>query len=94
MNYEFAEKSLLGTMLEENYLINDSGMQAMFFQTHVNQMIYTVMQELVQEGKSVDYITLLTKREPSVLGGANYLFDLKRFANAVRFDEYSAQNGQ
>lgn len=88
MNYEFAEKSLLGTMLEENYLINDSGMQAMFFQTHVNQMIYTVMQELVQEGKSVDYITLLTKREPSVLGGANYLFDLKRFANAVRFDEY------
>ncbi|PIC67572.1 DNA helicase [Sporosarcina sp. P16a] len=88
MSYEFAEKSLLGAMFEENYLILDSHMQARFFQGHVHQTIYTVMRELAQEGKPVDYITVLTRREPSELGGVNYVYGLKRFANVVRFDEY------
>ncbi|WP_158233828.1 DnaB-like helicase C-terminal domain-containing protein [Sporosarcina sp. P3] len=88
MSYELAEQSLLGAMFEENYLILDSHMQAPFFQGRVHQTIYTVMRELAQEGKPVDYITVLTRREPSELGGANYVYGLKRFANVVRFDEY------
>ena len=88
MNYEFTEKSLLGTMLQENYLIIDSGIQAKFFTTHMNQLTFTTMRELADEGKSVDYITLMTRRDPRELGGANYLSDLRRFANAARFDEY------
>ena len=88
MSYELAEQSLLGTMLEENYWILDSHIQAQFFEGHVNRNIYTVMRELAQEGKSVDYITVLTKRDPRELGGANYLFGLKRFSNPARFEEY------
>jgi len=88
MGYELAEKSILGTMFSENYLILDSNMQVEFFRGHVNQTIYTVMRELAAEGKSVDYITVLTRRDPSDLGGANYLFELKRFSNPSRFDEY------
>ncbi|PIC98590.1 DNA helicase [Sporosarcina sp. P29] len=88
MSYELAEKSLLGAMFEENYLILDSHMQAKFFQGHVHQMIYMVMRDLAQKGKPVDYITVMTGREPSELGGVNYVYGLKRFANVVRFDEY------
>ena len=88
MSYELAEKSLLGAMFEENYLILDSHMQARFFQGHVHQMIYMVMRDLAQKGKPVDYITVMTGREPSELGGVNYVYGLKRFANVVRFDEY------
>ena len=48
MSYELAEQSLLGTMLEENYWILDSHIQAQFFEGHVNRNIYTVMRELAQ----------------------------------------------
>ncbi|MDV6379002.1 DNA helicase [Sporosarcina sp. GW1-11] len=88
MGYEFAEKSLLGSMLRENYLILDSGLRTSYFSIPVHQEIFTAMRELAQAGKSVDYITILISREPKDVGGANYLSGLHRFANMARFDEY------
>ncbi|MDV6379253.1 DNA helicase [Sporosarcina sp. GW1-11] len=88
MKSELAEKSVLGTMLQENYLILDSGMKEWFFQTQVHKTIYASMCELARKGKSVDYITLIVAREPAELGGANYLAELTRLANPTRFDEY------
>lgn len=77
LSIELVEKSLLGSMLRENYLITDSNVNANFFTTQIHRTIFTAMQELIQSGKSVDYITLLTAREPVELGGANYIADLK-----------------
>lgn len=88
MGYELAEKSILGTMLRENYLILDSGIQEAFFTTQIHKNIFSSMRELSGKGKSVDYITILTMREPTELGGANYLADLNNFANPTRYDEY------
>ncbi len=88
ISVELAEKSLLGTMLHENYLIADSNLEAAHFISQVHQNIFTSMLQLVSERKAVDYITLLTTREPIELGGANYLAELGSFASATKFEEY------
>ncbi|MEZ7173616.1 replicative DNA helicase [Sporosarcina sp. OR05] len=88
MSFELAEKSILGTMLKENYLILDSGIQETFFSTHIHKNIFSSMRELARKSKPVDYITLMTMKEPAELGGANYLADLNNFSNPARFDEY------
>ena len=88
MTNELVEKSLLGTMMEENYLVLDSGIQAAFFETQLHKNIFLSMKGLAVQGRSIDFITLLTTREPAELGGANYVSELRRFANPARFDEY------
>lgn len=90
ISIELAEKSLLGTMLHENYLIADSNLEAAHFISQVHQNIFTSMVQLVSERKAVDYITLLTTREPIELGGANYLAELGSYASATKFEEYEA----
>ncbi|AXH99105.1 DNA helicase [Sporosarcina sp. PTS2304] len=85
---ELAEKSILGTMLQENYLIMDSGMEEWYFQKQLHKNIFMSMCELARKDKPVDYITLVVVREPAELGGANYLAELNNYANAARFDEY------
>ena len=89
ISLELAEKSLLGSMLQENYLITDSQVKAAHFTIQVHQTIFDAMQQLAVAGKSVDYITLLSIREPLELGGANYVAELKNYANPTKFDQYA-----
>lgn len=89
ISLELAEKSILGTMLLENYLVLDSTVQLAHFSSIQHQMIFSAMQELARVNKSVDYITLLSVREPIELGGANYIVDLKNYANPTKFNEYA-----
>lgn len=88
ISVELTEKSLLGTMLMENYLIADSGLVPAHFTSQTNQNIMSSMVQLISANKAVDYITLLTTREPLELGGANYLAELTNFANATKYDQY------
>lgn len=89
ISFELAEKSILGSMLAENYLILDSTVKLEHFSSMQHQAIYNAMQELARVNKSVDYITLLSVREPIELGGANYIVDLKNYANPTKFNEYA-----
>ncbi|MER2039690.1 MAG: replicative DNA helicase [Solibacillus sp.] len=89
ISLELAEKSLLGSMLAENYLIMDSSLKLDHFTATHHQLIFSTMQELASAHKSVDYITLMTVREPMELGGANYIVDLKNYANPTKFNEYA-----
>lgn len=89
ISLELAEKSILGSMLAENYLILDSTVKLEHFSSTQHQIIFTAMQELARVNKSVDYITLLSVREPIELGGANYIVDLKNYANPTKFNEYA-----
>lgn len=88
ISIELAEKSLLGTMLQENYLIADSNLDAAHFSSQVHKNIFSSMLQLVSERKVVDYITLLTTREPIELGGANYLAELGNFASGTNYEQY------
>ncbi|GGG19547.1 replicative DNA helicase [Lysinibacillus alkalisoli] len=87
---ELAEKSVLGSMLKDNYLISDTAITAAHFATHIHKTIFTSMCELISQTKAVDYITLLTTTDPANLGGANYLSELTSFANEAKFEQYVA----
>lgn len=89
ISLELAEKSILGSMLAENYLVLDSTVKLEHFSSTQHQVIFTAMQELARASKSVDYITLLSVREPIELGGANYVVELKNYANPTKFNEYA-----
>lgn len=86
--HEQIEKSVLGSMLAENYLIVDSDMKQNFFISHIHKNIFGCMQALLAKRLPVDYVTLLTMMEPAALGGANYLAELENFASPTKFDRY------
>lgn len=88
ISLELAEKAVLGTMLAENYLITDSDVRTEHFVSQQHKTIFQAMTELRATNRSVDYITLLNVREPLEYGGANYIVELKNFANATKFAEY------
>lgn len=88
VNIELVEKSLLGSMFQENYLITDSNIDTDAFTKQFHKNIFSGMRELVSQSKAVDYITLLSTRVAAELGGANYVADLRNFANVAKFDDY------
>src|SRR4051812_27060863 len=86
--HEQIEKSVLGTMLSENYLIVDSDVLQDFFISQIHKNIFGCMQTLLAKKRPVDYVTLLTMMEPVALGGANYLAELANYASPTKFDRY------
>lgn len=88
ISLELAEKSILGSMLAENYLISDSQLSPEHFTGQIHRNIFSAMNELALNGKPIDYITLLSIREAAEMGGANYLANLKSFSNTPKFDSY------
>lgn len=82
------ERGILGTMLAENYLIRDSGVQRNFFTSQIHQNIFHCMEELTAKQRPVDYVTILTMMPPAALGGANYVAELLHYKNPVKFDQY------
>lgn len=88
ISLELLEKSILATMLQENYLITDSLVRETHFTLMVHRNIFCSMHQLVSAGKQVDYITLLTTKEPRELGGAEYLKNLSSYHNSNLFDQY------
>ncbi|MFC7686247.1 replicative DNA helicase [Ureibacillus sp. GCM10028918] len=88
LSIDLLEKSLLGTMLKENYLILDAGIQPSLFQSQIHRSIYLAMQHLARNNQPVDYITILTMVEPSEVGGANYLAGLQTFGDGEKFEAY------
>ncbi|KGR76159.1 replicative DNA helicase [Ureibacillus sinduriensis] len=88
LSIDLLERSLLGTMLKEEYLILDEVIQPNMFQSQIHRSIYLAMQHLARNNQPVDYITILTMREPDEVGGANYLAGLQTFADEEKFDAY------
>ncbi|KXH86952.1 DnaB-like helicase C-terminal domain-containing protein [Sporosarcina sp. HYO08] len=86
--FEQTEKSVLGTMLAEQYLIADSGVKQDFFINQIHKNIFSCMQALLAKKRPLDYVMLLTMMEPAALGGVNYVAELEKYANPVKFDHY------
>ncbi|MDM5334218.1 DnaB-like helicase C-terminal domain-containing protein [Ureibacillus composti] len=88
ISIELLEKTILGTMLQENYLIFETEITQDMFQMTIHRRIFRTMQELVGNQQHVDYITILMKRNPEEVGGANYLASINGMANLEKFDNY------
>ena len=65
---EQIEKSILGTMMTENYLIVDSDVKQDFFISHIHRNIYQCMLDLLVKERPVDFVTVLTMMDPKALG--------------------------
>lgn len=87
-NNNIAEQAVLGTMIEHNYLILDSGLIVEHFENAIHRSLFKSMKELAQQKKAVDIviITMLHDQEEGLL---NYLADLQRYSNENKFDEYA-----
>ena len=88
MKKELLEKSILGTMLAENYLITDSGLQPDMFMGRHHQLLFSIMQELTLANHHVDYLTLSTRAEVVEQIGLHTITELLSYANAEKFDDY------
>lgn len=88
MKKEFLEKSILGTMLEENYLILDSNLTPEMFYGQHHRMLFTMMRELALEDHPVDFMTLSARFEQVTQIGLPYVTELIHFSNPEKFDAY------
>ena len=88
MKREFLEKSILGTMLEENYLILDSQLTPEMFYGQHHRMLFTMMRELALENHPVDFMTLNARFEQVNQIGLQYITELIHFASPEKFDGY------
>ena len=82
MNKELIEKSILGTMIQENYLITESQLQPYMFMGRYHAHIFETMQKLVREEIVVDYLTLSTRLEHTGALYVQYVSELLHYANA------------
>ncbi|MCH7320396.1 replicative DNA helicase [Solibacillus sp. MA9] len=88
MKREFLEQSILATMLEENYLILDSGLTPEMFYGQHHRMLFAMMRELALENHPVDFMTLSARFEQITQIGLPYVTELIHFSNPEKFDAY------
>lgn len=84
-----AEKAYLGTLLKENYLIQDSSLKVDHFADGRHKILFKVMKSLTNKGKAVDTVTLAMEKEIQAIG-MSYLNDIRSLANPEKVDEYES----
>lgn len=82
------EMAVLGTMLQENYLITDTIVRPEFFEDPRHQALFLGMRALQEERKVVDLVTISTTLNLEAIGGISYLHDLQTYAAPEKFDDY------
>lgn len=88
MNKLLLEKSILGTMIQENYWISDIEILPEMFVNLNHRLLYTVMQNLVLQNIPVDTITLSIQKEVVEKIGLPAITEMLQLADAERFEEY------
>lgn len=83
-----AEDAVLGSIIKEPYLINETDLKAEHLTIAVNKNILMTMKKLEEEGKSIDLVSILTTGEPNSFGGAANLTRIQAAANPNKFDEH------
>lgn len=85
-----AEKAVLGSILQENYLIQETILQPEHFESHTHKALFSQMQKIYSDGKPVDLITLATLSNIESFGGISYINELLTYANAEKFSDYES----
>jgi len=88
-NFMLIEKSILGTMMKENYLIQESQLKIDHFTVHYHKNIFMSMQELQANNIPADALTIIASQNPELFGGASYVMEISGFYAAEKFDAYT-----
>jgi replicative DNA helicase len=83
-----AEKSVLGTMLKENYLLDDTTLTPGHFQSTEHRNLFNAIKQLRESNKVIDLISIPSHINPKEIGGVSYLVELMTFSNVEKFEAY------
>lgn len=82
------EKAVLGTMLKENYLLDDTMLTPGHFQSTEHRNLFTTIKQLREKRKVIDLISIPSHVNAKDIGGVSYLVELMSFANLEKFEAY------
>lgn len=83
-----AEKAYMGTILKENYLINETVIKPEHLTDSRHQKLFEEIKRLTTEGKKADLVTLAMSKNIQDFGGMSYINELFSYADPVKFDSY------
>ena len=87
-DFNISEKAFLGTILKENYLIEETTVTAEHLEDGRHKALFTVIKELVNQGKPADRVTLAMHPKIQAIGGLSYINELLSYADPSKFEEY------
>lgn len=82
------EKAFLGTILSENYLINETIIKKEQLEDDRHKELYSLIKHLVNQGKPVDRVTLAMHPKIETMGGMQYINELLSYADPSKFEDY------
>lgn len=87
------EKEILGCILKDNSLINETIIKANHFSNQAYSLLFQSMQQLAHEGKAIDKVTLLTLNYQYIqqLGGPSFITELEATGSVDNFESYERQ---
>lgn len=83
-----AERAYMGTILKENYLINETVIKPEHLTDSRHQKLFEEIKRLTTEGKKADLVTLAMSKNIQDFGGMSYINELLSYADPVKFDSY------
>ena len=87
------EKEILGCILQDNSLIDETVLQVKYFSKQEHQLIFQTMLKLAAEGKAIDRVSLLAENYDylSHFGGTDFIADLESNGKVENFKTYERQ---
>lgn len=84
------EREILGCILKDNQLINETVIQASQFKEQAHQLLFQSMQKLAFENKAIDKVTLLADNYEYLeqLGGIDFITSLETLGSIDNFETY------
>src|SRR5690625_910123 len=84
------EREILGCILKDNSLINDTILQTNQFKEQGNQLLFQSMKKLAMEQKAIGKVTLMSENYEYIqlMGGASFITSLETLGNIENFETY------
>lgn len=83
-----AEKAVLGTLIQNSYLLKDTELVLEHFTNGIHKNIFQAIKRALNDYQTCDVVTLLATNNPETLGGATYITEIQNFNNVKNFDKY------
>lgn len=81
------EKVFLGTLMKENYLMDETSVLPELLSEPMHMGLYKQMIELRKSGKNADLLTFTTLPDINEYGGLSFLSEIRSFASLEKFEE-------
>lgn len=88
LDVNISEKAFLGTILKENYLIEETTITEEHLEDARHKALFAVIKELISQRKPADRVTLAMHPKIQAVGGLTYVNELISYADPSKFEEY------